>query len=409
MSTIARLVPAGIAFLACTHLSAQPWNFSSPVNVSAPAEKGVFHHLESSGRRNIAVSDSMVGITWEDDSDGTPRIYLARKALGATSFDPKIRISAEGEAYEPSIIALDDGRFAIAWEEDEQVSARIVAPEEMGPIVELGDKSSGQVSLDRMGDRILLVHRQQVERFGQIVLQELMIEDQLHLSPVKPCPVDPGPLRNDQLYPVIAVLGERVNVAWEDRRHGHTVIMHSQSEPGDLCKFTSPIRISERPPGPREKFGSGHGVARVTLANYGTSGLYAAWADKRDFQEGYDIYGAGKQSADSFGSNVRIQDDFGTNYRQWHATASGHQNGELIVAWTDERDDSMDVWYSWLTDGEWSDDNVIPGASGMGIQYHPSITLDSSGNLHVAWVHREVDGGPTQIRYVYGSLETGEN
>jgi hypothetical protein len=408
LNRIVRLVLTGTLLLASTHLIGQPWNFSKPVNVSAPVKKGVFHHLESSGRRNIAVSGNVVGIIWEDDSDGTPRIYLARKALNSSNFGPKVRISAEGEAYEPSIIALGGGQFAIAWEEDEQISTRIVAPQKMGPIVKLGDKTSAQVSLVSTGDRILLVHREQTQRFGQIILQELMIKNQLNLSPVKRCLVDTDPLKNDQLYPVIALLGKRINVAWEDRRLGHTVIMYSQSEPGDTCKFASPTRISEQPPGPKNEFGAGHGVARVALASYGASGLFAVWADKRDFQEGYDIYGASKQSDHAFGANVRIQDDFGTNYRQWHATSSGHQKGQLVVAWTDERDDTMDVWYSWLEDGEWSDDSVFPGASGKGVQYHPSITLDRSGNLHVAWIHREVDGGPTQIRYLYASLEMGK-
>ena len=349
-----------------------------------------------------------MGIVWEDDSDGTPRIYLARKTLDSANFGPKVKISAKGEAYEPTITALGDGKFAIAWEEDEQISIRIVAPEKMGSIVKLGKKTSAQASLVNMGDRVLLVHREQTQRFGHIILQELVIKNQLQLSPVKRCLVDPQPLKNDQLYPVVATLDKRLNIAWEDRRLGHTIIMYTQSEPGDICKFASPTRISEQPPGPKNKFGAGHGVARVALTSYGTSSIFATWADKRDFREGYDIYGASKQSDHAFGSNVRIQDDFGTNYRQWHATASGHQNGQLVVAWTDERDGSMDVWYSWLEDAEWSYDSVFSGASGKGIQYHPSITLDHSGNLHVAWIHRDIDGGPTQIRYLYATLETGE-
>ena len=406
MNTIIHLALAGILLFANHDLLAQPWTSSTPISVSEPAKKGVFHHLESSGRQNIAVSDGVVGIVWEDDSDGTPRIYFARKYLDSSAFSPKLKISAEDEAYEPSIISLGDGQFAIAWEEDEQVSSRIVTTRKMGPIAQFGKRTSGQVNLARLDDRILLAYREQVQRFGRIILRGLTIDNQLLLSAVKRCPVDPGPLQNDQLYPVIAVQGERVNVAWEDRRLGHTVIMHNQNIPGDLCKFSSPARISEQPTGPKAEFGSGHGVARVTLASYGKSGLYAAWADKRDFQEGYAIYGANKQSDHAFGGNVRIQDDFGANYRQWHATASGHQHGQLVIAWTDERDGSKDVWYSWLEDGEWSDDTVFPGASGKGVQYHPSITLDSSGDLHVAWVHRETDGGPTQIRYLHAALES---
>jgi hypothetical protein len=407
LNTSVRLLLTLILLLSSIHLPAQSWNFSKPVNVTAPAEDGVFHHLESSGRRNIAVSGNTVGIVWEDDSDGTPRIYLARKTLDANEFDKKIRISANGDAYEPSIIALGDGLFALAWEEGEQISSRIAAPEKMGPIVKLGDKASAQVSLAHQTDRMLLAYRTQAKRFGQIMLQELKIDNQLQLNPVKRCSVDTEPLKNDQLYPVITWLENRVHVAWEDRRLGHTVIMYSQSKADDTCGFASATRISEEPPGPKSQFGSGHGVARVTLASYASS-LYAVWADKRNFQEGYDIYGASQQNAQPFGANVRIQDDFGTNYHQWHATAAGHQNGQLVTAWTDDREGTMDIWYSWLEDGEWSDDNVIPGASGKGIQYHPAITLDRSGNLHVAWIHREVDGGPTQIRYSSASIEQGK-
>ena len=398
-----RLVQLGIFLLASSNLIAQTWNFSTPINVTAPAENGVFHHLESSGRRNIAVSGNFVGIIWEDDSDGTPRIYLAFKALASDKFESKIRISGDGEAYEPSIIGLDNGLFATAWEEEEQVSLRIVAQHKMGPIVKIGNHTSAQVSLANKGDRLMLVYRQQRHRFGQIILQQMLINNQFHLSPVISCPVDPEPLKNDQLYPVMALLNDHINVVWEDRRLGHTIIMASQTEPEEICKFSPPIRISEEPPGPKSEFGAGHGVARAALARFGESGLFAVWADKRDFREGYDIYGAEKLDNYAYGVNVRIQDDFAGGYRQWHATISGNQNGQLVVAWTDEREGSMDIWYSWLEAGSWSDDNIFPGASGKGIQYHPSITLDDSGTMHLAWIHRQVDGGPTQIRYLSAS------
>ncbi|ODB97158.1 hypothetical protein [Candidatus Thiodiazotropha endoloripes] len=404
MKRLYQLLLTAILIFATYHLSAQTEVIITPINVSEPAKQGIFHHLESSGRQNIAVSGSVVSVVWEDDSDGTPRIYLSRKSLDSNTFSPKLRISGNGEAFEPSIRALGDGRFAIAWEEDEQVSARIVKAKKMGPIVQLGEKTSGHANLSSLDNQILIVYREQAQRFGRIILQKLTVDKQLHLSPAQRCPVEPGPLQNDQLYPVISVQGERVNIAWEDRRLGHTVIMHSQSEVGDSCRFSSPTRISEQPPGPRAGYGSGHGVARVALAKYGNSGVYAVWADKRDFREGYDIYGANKPNDQAFEGNVRIQDDFGTNYRQWHATISGHQNGQLIVAWTDEREGSKDVWYSWLEDGEWSDDVLLSGASGKGVQDHPSITLDSSGDLHVAWVHRETEGGATQIRYLYAPL-----
>ena len=392
--------------LVSTSLLAQPWQFSSPIPVTAAAREGVFHHLESAGRRNIAVSDNSVAVAWEDDRDGTPRIYLARKSPDASVFDQGILISGKGEAYEPGLVSLGEGYFAVAWEEDERVYARIVGPDNPGPIYKVSDTLSSQVSMALKHDRLLLVLREQPQRFGRIVLNELKVKDRLNLSPVNNCAVDPAPPDDDQLYPVISVLSDRIVVAWEDRRHGHTIIMANQSQPDKVCAFEPPARISEKPPQDRTViYGTGHGVARVALANYGQQGLYAAWADKRNFQEGYDIYGAEKQGDLAFGANVRVQDDFGGNYRQWHITATGNPDGRLVAAWTDERDGNMDIWHSWLEDGEWSEDLPLPGASGPGVQYHPSIIMDKSGNLHVAWIERQTVGGPSRIFYLFGAPE----
>ena len=294
----------------------------------------------------------------------------------------------------------------MAWEENEHVYLRVAGPEALGPIVTVSNKMSAQVSLARKGDHILLVFRKQPQRFGRIMLHEYQLVDRLKIQAVNSCRVDPAPPDDDQLYPVVSVLENRVVVAWEDRRPGHTIIMANQSLPGKSCAFEPPVRISEKPPVQRSvQYGTGHGVARVALANYGDRGLFAAWADKRDFREGYDIYGADKQDGNAFGANVRVQDDFGGNYRQWHSTMAGHRDGHLIAVWTDERDGNMDIWFSWLEDGEWSEDLALPGASGPGVQYHPSITMDADGNIHAAWIERDVVGGPTRILYTYGALE----
>jgi hypothetical protein len=392
--------------LVSTPLLAQSWQFSSPIPVTGTAKQGVFHHLESAGRRNVAVSGHTVAVVWEDDRDGTPRIYLSRKLPDAAGFDHDTLISGKGEAYEPGLISLGDGYFAVAWEEDGHVYARIAGPDHPGPIHQVSDILSAQVSMVLMHDRLLLVLREQPQRFGRIVLYELKVNDRLKLSPVNNCAVDPVPPDDDQLYPVISVLDERIVVAWEDRRPGHTIIMANQSQPGNVCTFEPPVRISEKPPQDRTViYGTGHGVARVALANYGQLGMYAIWADKRNFQEGYDIYGAQKQGSQAFGANVRVQDDFGGNYRQWHATLTGHPDGRLVAAWTDERDGNMDIWYSWLEDGEWGEDLPLPGASGPGVQYHPTIMMDESGNLHLAWIERETVGGPSRIFYLFGAPE----
>ena len=88
-------------------VQAQPWEFSPPILVTGIQGPGIFHHLESSGRHNIAVSAGTVAVAWEGNHDGTPHIYLARKAPSANAFMPAIQISGSGEAFEPSLLALD--------------------------------------------------------------------------------------------------------------------------------------------------------------------------------------------------------------------------------------------------------------------------------------------------------------
>jgi hypothetical protein len=382
---------------------AQPWEFGEPVAVTATSGAGIFHHLESSGRRNIAVSAGTVAVAWEDDRDGTPRIYLARKDRKAQGFSAEIKISGKGEAYEPSLVALDNNRFALAWEEDARIHARLVSPDGPGPVVILADPNATQASLAIHEQQLLLVYSQAEGRFGRIWFQRLVVDGQT-LRPQQRCPVDAEAAKDDQLYPVAVSLGGRVIVAWEDRRPGHTIIMAAQHSKQAPCRFTAPQRISERPPGPRMPYGKGHGVARVALDRYGPKGVLAAWADKRDFREGYDIYAADYQAGNGrlFGPNVKVQDTFGGFAQQWHTTVAGHPDGRLVVAWDDNRDGSADIMLSWREEDDWSDDLVVPGAAGAGEQNHPTISLDREGNLHLAWIERATVGGPTRLRYLFG-------
>ena len=74
------------------------------------------------------------------------------------------------------------------------------------------------------------------------------------------------------------------------------------------------------------------------------------------------------------------------------------------MAWDDEREGNSDVMLSWSEDGEWSEDLELHDASGAGQQTHPSIAMDSKGNLHVAWIERAEVNGPTRLRYQFGLI-----
>ena len=383
---------------------AAPWTFGPSIEVTQTQAK-VFQHLDSSGRHNIAAGKQGVAIAWEDDRDGTPRVYLAYKAFNDQQFSSALRISGKGEAYEPSIVALGEARFAVAWEEDEQVHVRLVQTGDKpnrGPLLTVGKGSQANLVADN--GKLMLLWSARDSRFGRITLQPINVDGKsLHAD--KSCPVDAVPPTDEQLYPSGVVLNGRVVVTWEDRRPKHTIIMASvENEPG-ACRFSNPVRISYKKAGRSIKYGAGHGVARVALARIDDKHVFAAWADKRDFRNGYDIWGAFYKEGGRFGKNQKVQDDFGGLAKQRHATVAG-QNGSLVVAWDDNREGNTDIMLSWHMEDGWSDDWPIPDASGKGEQSHPSMVFDAQGNLHIVWVERDKIGGPTRLKYSMGRNNT---
>lgn len=381
---------------------AEPWKFEAPVTLSASRNEKTFHHLESAGRHNIAVSMDTVALAWEDDRDGTPRIYLARKGHSAKRFSADIKISGRGEAFEPSLVALDNRRFAVAWEEDARIHARIVGPDKLGPVITLGGGEARQPSLSRRDQHLLLVYSRRDGRHGRAWIQHFAMQG-LTLLPRQDCVVDAAPAQDEQLYPSAVILADRTLVAWEDRRPGHTIIMAAQNDAPASCHFIPPQRISERMKERNALYGKGHGAARVALAGYATGQALAVWDDKRNFREGYDIYAAHYLPGNKplFGPNQKVQDEFGGVAQQWHATVAGDGSGRLVVGWDDRRGGDADILLSWWEGDGWSDDLAVPGASGKGEQNHPTLALDGQGNLHLAWIQRATVDGPSQVRYLF--------
>jgi hypothetical protein len=390
------ILPALVMVFISMPVHAGEWVFSDPVVLAGQPGKRVFHHLEPSGRRSLAVADDTVAVTWEDDRDGTPRVYLSRSKAGSPDFAKPIQLSGAGEAYDPVISAIPGGRFLVAWEEDSQVYARRVDQHEAGPVLKLSSSTAAQPVLASQGKSVVAAWSERAGQHGQIELAELDISGS-KLSVRKRCRADAEEAKDEQLYPALAAVDEDLLIAWEDRRPGHTIIMAAHGRP---CELSAPVRVSETIEQRSAVYGKGHGVSRVALAEHGKKRVLAVWADKRDFREGYDIYAADYEAGKGFGSNMLVQDDFGGVARQWHPTAAGHENGVLLVAWTDEREGNSDIVYSVYADGEWSEDIPMPGASGPGEQAHPSILIDAAGRLHVAWIERDERNGPTRLKYM---------
>jgi len=367
----------------------------------AAAKPGVFHHLDASGRNSLAVAGASVGLVWEDNRSGAPGCYLALKGAGANGF--REFPFGQGECFEPAIAALDADRFLLIWEDVGGVNAAIADASGPGPATKLAD-SGGQGSIAfhaKFG--AFAAWSAPDGRWRRVWLAPLQIAGrQIHAGLARPA--DAVPATDDQTFPVLAAAAQGLTVAWEDRRHGHTVIFSSQSQ--DAKTWSTPTRVSSNPTGKAQgNLGRGTGAMRPVLAPFGNR-LAAAWLDKRDFLSGYDVYAAltGKDGDGMrFGKDQKAQDSFGDAIAQWHVAAAGNARGELILAWDDERDGTADIWLTRLTAAGYGENFTLPAAAGPGQQSDPAIALDAAGNLHLAWIERGEDGA-SRLRYTRWSL-----
>lgn len=391
---------AGLCALFALPALAAPWEFGAPFEV-APEQPGVFHQLDSSGRKHVAVSGDTVAVVWEESRAGATQVNAAFKPFAERVFHV-VRVSAGANAGAPVAAAVGGGRFVLAWEQDGAVWVRAAEAAALGPPLRLAG-NAGQPSLAVLDGNVVAVWSEEVNRHPRIRLAHLGIEGQALRLDGAARDVDGAPPRAGQLYPDVALTPAGVAVAWEDRRHGHTVLLHAFARDGK--RFSRPAILNEQPPKRSEAYGKGTGVARVVLARHGARGVAAVWLDKRNFLEGYDVFAGFARDGARFGKNQKVQDDFGNNISQWHAALAADASGRVAVAWDDDRDGNADLWLAWpVRAGAWSENLALPAASGPGQQSSPAIAFDAAGNLHLAWIERATPETPTRLRYAAGKF-----
>ncbi|HEX9627058.1 MAG TPA: hypothetical protein VGA00_08990 [Acidiferrobacterales bacterium] len=398
-----RQLVAALTFLACAPPVAAdaPWRFAAPVVVAAPARDAVFHHLDSAGRRALAAGRDAVAVVYESNASGRPEVCAALRGHRAERFGAPRRISGGGDAFEPVIVALDAGGFVAAWEEGGAVWARRVAPDSPGPATRLA-ADAAQISLAAAGADIAAVWAERHDGRARIVHSRLRVDRRGAMTVGSPRAVDTDPPAADQAYPAVALGRGGTVVAWEDRRHGHTVLYYSHAAPGK--RFRPPQRLNELPAERAAIYGKGSGVARVVLTALDGRRVAAAWLDKRDFTSGYTPYAAfSDDGGRRFGANRAMPDAFAAGVSQWHVAVAGNRRGRVAFVWHDERDGHGDLWLSWPAAQEFSEDLAVPDAAGP--ERHrsqPVLAMDADGDLHLAWEERDAEGGSNRIVYAHG-------
>jgi hypothetical protein len=387
----------GVSLVLCAPVIAFAWTYSPVISVSETHQARTFVHLESSGNRSIAISKEHIAITWEDNHTGKPEVYVAFKALNAPSFSAALRVSETGPAYESALAGLGDGRFLVVWEANDHIWSRVVSEQQRGSVQRLSAQVAREATVSTNADgQLWLAWAAKNERYYQIVAARATLQgNQIKLAGVKP--VDPALPKQDQLYPSMVVTSSGTSVGWEDRRYGHTRLFTAFAPIG---KWFGPLRQLNKLKDKRSNtYGNGTGAMRVVLASDDAQQVLASWLDKRDFDEGYDVYAAvALDGGKTFAGNEKVQDMLGANQPQWHAVSAMDNLGHAVVAWDDQRDGSPDVWMSWRKGDGWSDNDSPAGANGKGAQSHPAMMFDMAGRLHLTFLDR--GEGYTAIRYL---------
>ncbi len=379
------------------------WTMTATIGVEAAEQAitviagkpGVFHHFESSGHTSMAIANGIVGIVWEDNSNGTPQVYVAFKDKQATTFSAPRQVSVQGPAYEPAITASGES-FIVGWESNDRLWLRLVNTHQQGPIVSMTQAPARQLSLvSTPQQHAVAVWSEQDSKSYHIRSAEIHPrQDTIALQNNRA--VDTTADRKEQLYPSVALTGRGMVVAWEDRRQGATRIFCAfapSGQPFAHYQLLNDFRYSRI-----REFGSGTGAMRVVLNGDMQSRVMAIWLDKRDFEQGYDVYASfSEDGGRTFGKNEKVQDPLGDNIPQWHATLAMSRSGRIVAAWDDTRDGTPDIWFSERRNNKWSDDDTWPQTSGPGAQTLPTIFFEGE-DLHAAWLVREEN--ISSIRYL---------
>lgn len=188
---------------------------------------------------------------------------------------------------------------------------------------------------------------------------------------------------DNQINPSLAVYAnETLYAAWQDDRNGDPAdIYFANSTDGGMTWSNPNVRINS------DVVGSWQFVPTIAVDSIGN--VYVAWEDFRNGD--YDIYFA--MSSDGGATwtdpNVRISTDI-TNASQRNPTIAANPNGNIYVAWEDDRNagTSWDIYFANSTDSgvTWSDPNIrVNSDSGSDLQRNPSIAVNDTGIVFLTW------------------------
>lgn len=204
-----------------------------------------------------------------------------------------------------------------------------------------------------------------------------------------------------QWKPSIAVGSSgTIYVAWEDERYGDWDIFFAKSTDGGETWTEPNIRVCN------DTTNASQG--KPTIAVDSSDNIYVAWEDERNGD--LDIYFANSTDGGATWTDpdVRVSTDT-TNATQKAPTIAAGSTGTVYLAWQDFRHPThWDIYFANSTDGgsTWTNPNVRVNEAGIANRFEPAIAVDSTtGTVYVAW--QDYRSGDWDI-YIANSTDGGD-
>lgn len=207
----------------------------------------------------------------------------------------------------------------------------------------------------------------------------------------------------------IAVSEDRVYVIWANP-DDNNVYLAVSSDKGKTFQ-TPPLRVNA-------EAGNTQGNPVVGADSFGN--VYVAWEDKQTTVDGpdSDIFfrkGVPAGGSISFQDEVVVNDDvFSSGMDHDSPSLAVDGGGNVYVAWVDPRNGSFDIYFSKGTSDSngqinFSANKRVSASLPPSIDFSddPSIAVDGSGNVYVAWT--AIDADPGGNSFIYAAKGTEPN
>ena len=333
-------------------------------------------------------SNTTVHAVWEDIQDSASRIFYAKSINGGASFGARVRvdsISSPGSfvvAENPALAVNSTHSIFVVWSDNSTGTYRIYlsnsdddgghfSPAVLVTSTFKGNQTRPSIAIDN--DIIYMVWAE----FNQID-HDIKFATLNGVAFSTPIQVDTGPRRSIQQFPVIAVQGTRVFVAWHDSRDDGLFDIYGAVSNNKGVDFGNPkvnVEISHAANDTEQTR-----PAAIILPD---GRIVVIWQDGRNGN--LDIYSAiSTNNGVSFGTNFKVSDDPG-NGDQSDPSICSDARGVVSIAYRDNRLGEYHISSAYSNNATSYAASIMVNDDSMASQRSPAIEASPNGTALVGF------------------------